>query len=319
MTAASILARRGHRVEVFESRHHVAGNCHDAPLSGLLYHVYGPHVFHTNDARVWKFLNRFTRFKTYEHRVEADTSEGRISIPYNARTEEQLGRRLTDSEIRNLIFRQYSEKQWGMPWEMLPVSITSRVPLRRESGDDRYFTDTFQGIPEGGYTSLVEAMLEGVRVHLNCGEEEWRRHAADLVVYTGKIDALWHYKLGRLPYRSLRFSHERKPEGLGAAVINQCNTKAMTRIYDNAWLTGKGGERGDTVISTEYPCAHDDTNAPFYPIPSAESVALYAKYKRLMAPERSFMLLGRLACYAYIDMWMAVAQVMKKLEYTETE
>lgn len=303
-------------MEVFETRTHVGGNCHDACSSdGLLYHVYGAHIFHTNDAKVWAFLNRFTRFKKYEHRVVADTAAGRISIPYSAKTERQLNRKLSDEEIRELIFRQYSEKQWGMRWEEIPKSIVNRIPVRRESEDDRYFTDSYQGIPENGYTALCEAMLDGVRVHLGCGENDWRRYEADLIVYTGKIDALWQYRFGKLPYRSLALVHERKSCGLEAAVINQCNTKPMTRFYDNGWLTRGERAGGDSIITTEYPCAHHAGNTPFYPIPTAEALALYMQYKALAVETRGLVTMGRLACYAYIDMWMAVAQVMKKLDF----
>jgi UDP-galactopyranose mutase len=322
-TAGRMLYDAGHAVQFLETRDHAGGNCHDEDQGGVRLHKYGPHLFHTNDEAVWDFLSRFTEWTDYRHRVVADTRLGRISIPYNLTTEAQLGRRLTDEEIRDLIFVEYSAKQWGVPWAEMPAAITGRVPTRRENEDDGYFTDRFQGQPKDGYAALFSKMLEGIPVRLGVEKEAWREEAAgaDLVIYTGKIDEYFSYCYGRLPYRSLRFEHTRTTERLPHAVINQCNALPWTRMYDHRWFSGNGGEAGaldkggmqETVLTKEYPLAHDGTNDPYYPMPFGEGMALYQRYKALAEAEPRTIFLGRLATYSYLDMWMAVAQARVKL------
>lgn len=312
-TAARLLADAGHEVEVWEARDHIGGNCHDEKVDGVTIHRYGPHLFHTNDRKVWDFLSRFTEWKDYRHTVVADTALGRISIPYSPITERQLGRALSDEEIRQLIFVEYSEKQWGVPWDQLPAAIKGRVPTRRETADERYFTDLYQGQPAAGYAVLFAKMLEGIPVSLGQEKDSWRqrRAGADRVIYTGKIDEYFDYRYGRLPYRSLRFEHRRSAERLPHAVINQCNRLPYTREYDHACFSQEHPER--TVITREYPLAHDESNEPYYPMPFGEGQALYQKYKELAGQEAATLFLGRLATYSYLDMWMAVAQVMVKI------
>lgn len=312
-TAARLLADEGHEVEIWEARDHTGGNCHDEKSGGVTVHKYGPHLFHTNDRKVWEFLSRFTAWKDYRHTVVADTAMGRISIPYSPLTERQLGRALTEEEIRELIFVEYSEKQWGIPWSELPAAIKGRVPTRRTDEDDRYFTDEYQGQPADGYAAMFARMLEGIPVTTGQDKEAWRerRSAADQVIYTGKIDEYFGCSLGRLPYRSLRFEHRRSRERLPHAVINQCNRLAHTREYDHAWFSLEDPE--ETVITREYPLAHDASNEPYYPMPFGEGQALYQRYKELAAAEEGTLFLGRLATYSYLDMWMAVAQAMVKV------
>ncbi len=343
-TAAVLLSQSGNAVEIFESRSNLAGNCHDQTHGRTMLHTYGPHLFHTNDTEVWEFLSRFTEWTPYQHKVVADTGRGRISIPYNLRTVAQLGGTLTDEEIRELIFAEYSEKQWGVPWQGLPAGITGRVPARRENADDGYFTDKYQAQPKEGYSKMFQRMLEGIPVHLGVGKEEWRKHAAkaDLVIYTGKIDEYFNYCYGQLPYRSLRFEHHQSAERLPHAVINQCNAKPYTRIYDHQYFSGEASpslpavpqppppeeplpagavpwSHGEscpaqtTIITKEYPQAHDANNEPFYPMPFGPGMELYQKYKKLAEAEPRTILLGRLATYSYLDMWMAVKQAMVKL------
>jgi len=157
VTAAILLREKGHDVEIFECRDHIAGNCFDKKNDdGVTVHEYGSHIFHTNDEGVWTFLNRYTKFNNYQHRVRANTKEGQISIPFSKKTAEQLGRDLDPLEIQELLFRDYSERHWGIPWEELPKSISGRVPNKRDNHDDRYFTDKYQGIPERGYTEMFK-------------------------------------------------------------------------------------------------------------------------------------------------------------------
>jgi UDP-galactopyranose mutase len=311
-----------YRPLILEQGREFGGNCADSSNSSGVIHTYGPHLFHTNDAAVWQFLSKFTYWTGYKHRVVADTTRGRISIPYSQTTERQLGKSLSDKAIRDIIFRDYSEKQWGIPWEQMPAAITGRVPMRRENEDTRYFTDKYQGQPKDGYTAMFERMLEGIPVHLGVGKDEWRKHAAkaDLVIYTGKIDEYFNYCYGRLPYRSLRFEHQRSRERLPVAVINQCNTLPYTRMYDHRYFSEESAigapplpEGDETIITKEYPMAHDETNEPFYPMPFGEGQALYQKYKKLADAEKKTIFIGRLATYSYLDMWMAVKQAIVKL------
>lgn len=313
-TAARLLTDAGHNVEMFDSREHIGGNCYDEKQGQVTVHKYGPHLFHTNDEAVWNFLSRFTEWLPYSHKVVADTARGRISIPYSLLTEEQIGVRLTDAEIRELIFVQYSEKQWGVSWEQLPDAIRNRIPARRDNSDDRYFTDRFQGQPKDGYTALFQRMLEGIPVRLGVPRNEWRKVAGDYdhVIYTGKIDEYFDCVYGKLPYRSLRFEHEKSRERLPHAVINQCNDLPFTRLYDHAYFLGE--QPHETVITREFPQAHDDSNEPFYPMPFGAGMELYQKYKELARQEKNTLFLGRLATYSYLDMWMAVAQAMVKLK-----
>ena len=141
VTAAIILKEQGHDVEIFELRDHIGGNCYDSKIGGVTVHKYGSHIFHTNDEDVWKFLNRYTKFNNYVHRVRANTKEGQISIPFSKKTAEQLGKDLSPKEIQELLFIEYSERHWGIPWNELPKSISGRVPNKRDDHDDRYFTD----------------------------------------------------------------------------------------------------------------------------------------------------------------------------------
>jgi len=311
--AARLLADQGHAVEVLDSRPHSGGNCHDERQGEVTVHCYGPHLFHTNDKEVWDFLSRFTGWTDYRHKVVADTSLGRISIPYSLKTEAQLGRKLSDGEIRELIFVDYSEKQWGVPWDDLPAAIKCRVPFRRDNGDDHYFTDAYQGQPAAGYAAMFNRMLEGIPLQVGVDKEAWRsrRQDFDRVIYTGKIDEYFGYACGRLPYRSLRFEHRRSAEGLPHAVINQCNRLPYTREYDHAWFNLESP--AETLITREYPEAHHGSNEPYYPMPFGEGRELYRKYRDLAAGESDTIFLGRLATYSYLDMWMAVAQAMVKV------
>ena len=166
ITSAIILKQKGYDVEIFDSRDHIGGNCYDHKINNITVHQYGPHIFHTNDDEVWSFLNQYTTFNNYVHRARANTKLGLISIPYSKLTEQQLKIKLIDSEIQDLIFKDYSERHWGIKWKDLPSSISSRVPTRRDNFDDRYFTDKYQGIPSSGYTYMITNMLDGIKVNL---------------------------------------------------------------------------------------------------------------------------------------------------------
>ena len=319
VTAAILLREKGHDVEIFECRDHIAGNCFDKKNDdGVTVHEYGSHIFHTNDENVWAFLNRYTKFNDYQHRVRANTKEGLISIPFSKKTAEQLGRDLDPLEIQELLFRDYSERHWGIPWEELPKSISGRVPNKRDNHDDRYFTDKYQGIPENGYTEMFKAMLEGFTVHLGVSKDEYKKHTCDLTVYTGKPDEYYDFEYGKLPYRSLIFEHKRVKQDKNmfswdlGSVINECNTKPFNRSMDSSVYLNETAEY--TTITRDHPCEHDETNEAIYPKTFGEGPDIFGKYKKLQKADKNTIFLGRLATYKYLDMWMAVAQVQQHLK-----
>ena len=316
ITSAILLKEKGHDVEIFECRSHIGGNCYDRDVDGVKVHQYGAHIFHTNDEDVWCFLNRYTKFNNYVHKVRAHTELGLISIPYSKLTTQQIGRELSPDEITTLIFKQYSERHWGTSWDNLPKSITNRVPNKRDNFDDRYFTDKYQGIPENGYTEMLTAMLEGIKVHKDISIREYKNLNHDLLVYTGKPDEYFDCCYGKLPYRSLRFQHTSEKSSNNysfskGAVINECNANLFNRTVDNSVFLNQKTE--DTIFTKDFPEEHDESNEPIYPKNFGESLKLFERYKKLMLKENRTIFVGRLATYKYLDMWMAVKQAMVKV------
>lgn len=309
-TAASVLRRLGHHVEVFEVRGHIGGNCHDAIDRGVMVQRYGPHCFHTNNHEVWNYLGNFTRFNDVQLRVLGNTALGMIPIPFNRKALEITGP-MDDHELERLIFHEYSEKQWGIEWNSLPSFIKQRVMTRRDSEDCRYHLDAYQGIPERGYSEMIAAMLEGVTVHLGEGKQVWTRRRWDHVVYTGSIDEFFKYCHGRLPYRSLRFEYDVQPKR-PQMQINECNSlHAWTRSVDHShWLKQ---EVNETVIGKEFPCEFDGTNERYYPKPWGNALATYQRYRAMAEARREVTFVGRLATYKYLDMDDVVAQTLQKI------
>lgn len=310
--AARILADRGHRVEVFETRPHTGGNCHDAWQHGILVHQYGPHGFHTDKHYVWDFVTRFANFRSTAFEVVANTLLGVIPIPFNDVSAALMGN-LSPEEIRDLLFVDYSEKHWGIPWSQIPASITSRVPQRRSGRDCRYHLDRWQGVPEHGYHEWFSALLDGITVHLNCAQEEWRRHRADHLVFTGSVDDYFGRWLGTLEYRSLEFDYEIAPKRQEFQ-INECNRiNPWTRSVDHShWLDQQAPL---TVIGKERPTEWDGTNIRYYPKPFGVNPGLYQQYRDAARAEPNTTFVGRLATYKYIDMDDVIAQVMRALDH----
>jgi UDP-galactopyranose mutase len=316
VTAAILLKEQGHQVEIFELRDHIGGNCYDSKINGVTVHKYGSHIFHTNDEEVWKFLNRYTNFNNYVHRVRANTKEGLISIPFSKKTAEELGHDLSPEEIQELLFKEYSERHWGVKWEDLPKSITGRVPNKRDDFDDRYFTDKYQGIPEKGYTEMFRAMLDGIKVNLGVERDSWRKLKADKTIYTGKISEYFNLAFGKLPYRSLKFQHfsAKSSEDFSwekGAVINECNQKPFNRTMDSSIYLNEQVE--ETILTRDFPEEHNEYNEAIYPKNFGRAKDIYSKYKTASVAEPNTIFLGRLATYKYLDMWMAVKQVLTKL------
>ena len=318
ITSAILLKEQGHDVEIFETREHIGGNCYDEKIDGITVHKYGSHIFHTNDKGVWDFVNRYSKFNNYIHKVRANTKYGLISIPYNKKTAEQIGRDLSPKEIQDLIFKDYSERHWGINWEDLPKSISGRIPNKRDNYDERYFAEDYQGIPVNGYTAMFKNMLDGIPVNVGVKKNEYKKLKCDKLIYTGKPDEFFDFKFGKLPYRSLRFEHFKSDRDKSysfekGCVINECNSKPYNRTGDNGIFL-KETNLNHTIYTRDYPEEHNETNDPIYPKNFGEGLQIYEKYKQAILSENNVMFLGRLATYKYLDMWMAIKQVMTKIK-----
>lgn len=304
LTASVLLRDHGYDVEVFETRDHIGGNCYDG--NGI--HQYGPHIFHTFDNSVMDFVNRFTELNGYKHRVLAETDEGIIPVPFNDISEALVGKK-TDEQIINLIFKYYSAKQWGARWDDLPDSIRGRVKVRRENKRTSYFLEPHQGLPKIGYSAMFDSMAEGAKVHLCCGEDDWRRQKSDIVVYSGRIDKYFDCCKSELMYRSLIIGHKSGfGERLPAPVINHCSQyRNSTRSYDNLQLGGKD------VISTETPVAHRAGMSPYYPIRFGINEKRTQDYLSLAGKESGTVFIGRLGLNQYMNMDAAIATTTEQI------
>ncbi len=343
-TAARVLAEAGHGVTVIDQRPHIAGNAFDRlDAHGVMVHEYGPHIFHTNSKRVFEFLSRFTDWRFYEHRVLAQVEGQLLPFPINRTTLNRLyGLQLDEAgaaehlarvreprdtvrssadlvlstvgrDLCDRFFRGYTRKQWGLELEDLSAGVAARIPVRHDD-DDRYFTDTFQFMPSEGYTRLFERLLEhpAIEVRLGTRHEPGSGHAGhDALVFTGPIDEYFGHRLGRLPYRSLRFRHEHlagverfQPTG----TVNYPLTESYTRITEFKHLTGQ--RAAGTSIVYEHPT---DEGSPYYPIPRPENERLHQRYAALAEAEaaRGVVFVGRLAQYRYYNMDQVTAAAMK--------
>jgi UDP-galactopyranose mutase len=311
--SAILLKQAGYDISVVETRSHIGGNCYDSNISGTLVHNYGPHLFHTNDDEVYFFLSKYTEWFDFNNRPKGNTKLGLISLPYSKKTTNELGRELAQEEIVDVIFKDYSEKQWGVPFDQIPKSITNRIPKTKDRDNPTWYEgEKYQCLPKHGYTKMFENMLAGIPVRLGCGKHDWKTQDASVVVYTGKIDEYFDYCYGPLPYRSLKFIHSTSSEKMTHPIVNQNNKDVLyTRKYDHSYFNYT--HNGGTIITEEYPAQCGDNDIPFYPIPWGEGLKIYAKYKELADKEENVIFLGRLATYTYLDMWMAVKQAMIKI------
>ena len=340
----------GRRVLVIDRRDHVAGNVYTCPVEGIQVHRYGAHIFHTNDAEVWAYVNRFAEFNRFTNSPVANYRGELYSLPFNmytfnrmwgvvtpAEAAERIGQQRREAGItepRNLeeqaislvgrdiyekLVKGYTEKQWGRPCSELPAFIIRRLPVRL-TFDNNYFNARFQGIPVRGYTAMVENMLDGAEVRLSTDflkERESLAPLADRVVYTGAIDAYFGYCLGPLAYRAVRFETEvlDMPNFQGNAAVNYTDRETpWTRIIEHKWFTfGKDEEGRDlprTVISREYSSEWKPGDEPYYPLNDAANTALYGQYAELAKAERGVIFGGRLAEYRYYDMDQVIASAL---------
>ena len=338
------LAEAGHNIEVFESRDHVAGNCHTRRHeSGVMVHVYGPHIFHTQHERVWNYVRRFANFKPYRHRVRAMVGEKAFQMPMNlglinsffgtsftpAEAEafvatkadatitnptsfEDPALRLVGRELYEAFFAGYTRKQWGVDPKELPASILARLPLRF-TDDDSYFSHPYQGIPEHGYTAIVEAILDhpNISVSLSTRISRAELRSYDHVFWSGPIDAYFDHQHGRLGYRTLDFTPEVVDGDFqGCPVVNYCDAEVpYTRITEHKHFA-PWESHGRSVIYREYSRLCGDDDVPYYPIRLVKEKAQLVDYVQLARAERGVTFLGRLGTYRYLDMDVTINEAL---------
>lgn len=340
---------KGKSVLVVDKRPNIAGNVYTEKQEGINVHMYGAHIFHTNDKRVWNYITQFAEFNRFTNSPVANYKGELYSMPFNmytfnkmwgvvtpeeaaAKIEEQ--KREITGEPKNLeeqaislvgrdiyekLVKGYTEKQWGRDCKELPAFIIKRLPVRL-TFDNNYFNALYQGIPIGGYTKMVENLLDGIEVRLNTDYLEHKAELdalADKVVYTGPIDAYFGFKLGTLEYRSVRFENETLdiPNFQGNAAVNYTDRETpWTRIIEHKWFEfGKDEDGNDlpkTIISREYSSEWKAGDEPYYPVNDEKNGQLYARYKELADKETGVIFGGRLGEYKYYDMDTTIASVL---------
>ncbi len=340
-----MLAEAGHKVTVLDARDHIAGNCHtlrDAG-TGVMVHVYGPHIFHTDDAEVWDYVNRYETFQPYKNRVKT-TSQGAVySLPVNLHTINQFfGQTLRPDEAKTFLegkadtsisdpqtfedqalrfvgrdlyeafFKGYTIKQWGCSPTELPASILKRLPVRFNY-DDNYFFHKFQGMPENGYTAMVERILDHPGITVTLGTTVTRDQAADYdhVFYSGPIDGWFGYDLGRLGYRTLDFERfEYQGDWQGCAVMNYGDVDVpYTRITEHKHFAPWESHEG-SVLYKEYSRACGPEDIPYYPIRQVAEKTLLAEYVEKARAEDNVTFVGRLGTYRYLDMDVTIREAL---------
>lgn len=339
------LANAGYHITVFDSRPHVGGNCHterDAE-TGVMTHVYGPHIFHTSNEKVWKYVQQFDEFVPFTNRVKSITGGKVYSLPVNLltinqffgktfspkeaeafmaeigdasitdpQTFEEQALRFVGRDLYEAFFKGYTMKQWGMHPSELPASILKRLPVRFNY-DDNYYASTYQGMPRNGYTFIVERMLEHPNITLHLGTRFDRAQAADFdhVFYSGPIDAWFGFSEGRLGYRTLDFVPERhEGDYQGNPVINYGDMDVpWTRISEHKHFS-PWEQHDKTIVFKEYSrlCGEEDT--PYYPIRLVKDKAQLTRYVELARQEHGVTFVGRLGTYRYLDMHVTIAEAL---------
>ena len=336
----------GKKCLVIDRNSHIGGGCYTENVAGINVHKYGPHIFHTSDAEVWNFVNSLVPFNNFVNSPIAFYKGRRYNLPFNMNTFQQLwgvntleeakaiiesqraeyadiqeprnleeqALKLAGRDIYETLVKGYSEKQWGMKATEIPAFVIRRLPFRFEFNNN-YFNDTYQGIPIGGYTNIFNKLLDGCDVRLNTDYFENRQYfdsQADVIVFTGQIDAFFNYRFGELDFRSLRFEYKQL-DGVadyqGNAVVNYTDAEVpYTRCIEHKHF--EFGQQPDTVITYEYSQKWAKGAAPYYPINNDRNNHLYAQYAELASQTPNVVFGGRLAEYKYYDMHQIVRNVL---------
>jgi UDP-galactopyranose mutase len=337
--------QQGKKCLVIDRRSHLGGNVYCENIEGINVHKYGAHIFHTSNKEVWNFVNSIVEFNRYTNspianykgklynlpfnmntfyalwgvktpeeakiRIEEQRKEANISEPKNL---EEQAISLVGTDIYEILIKGYTEKQWGRKCTELPAFIIKRLPIRF-TFDNNYFNDTYQGIPIGGYNKLIDGLLSGIETRCDTDffkNREYFENIADNIVFTGKIDAFYNYRFGKLEYRTVRFETKILDctNFQGNAVVNYTEKEVpYTRIIEHKHF--EFGAQPKTVISKEYSSEWKEGSEPFYPVNDAKNNALYQQYKNLTDKESNVIFGGRLAEYKYYDMDKIVEQVIK--------
>ena len=340
-------------VLVIDKRPNIAGNIYTEKVEGINFHKYGAHIFHTNDTGVWNYITQFATFNRFTNSPVANYKGELYSMPFNMYTfnkmwgvvtpeeaaekiEEQKSEitgepknleeqaiSLVGRDIYEKLVKGYTEKQWGRDCKELPAFIIKRLPVRL-TFDNNYFNALYQGIPVGGYTKMVENMLDGIEVRLNVDflkEREKYEALADRIIYTGAIDAYFDYALGNLEYRSVRFENEVLdiPNFQGNAAVNYTDRETpWTRIIEHKWFEFGKDEAGNdlpkTVISKEYSSEWKPGDEPYYPVNDEKNNKLYQEYKKMSEKEEKVIFGGRLGEYKYYDMDVTIRSALNLAE-----
>jgi len=347
---ARCMTDRGRTCLVFEKRNHVGGNIYSRKIEGIEVHQYGPHIFHTDKEQVWNFVNRFASFNHFVYSPVANYRGRLYNLPFNMNTFHELWGINTPEEAREIIERQkresgienpenleeqavmlagndiyeklvkgYTEKQWGKPCRELPAFIITRLPLRF-TFDNNYFNHPHQGIPTGGYTRMVERMLEGIEVRLETDYLEHKKeyeNVAGKILYTGAVDEYFDYCFGELEYRSLRFETEtlNMENYQGVAGMNYTDAETpYTRIIEHKHFEFGVGNPGKTIITREFPIPWKPGEEAYYPINDKRNMELYERYREESRKQEKVIFAGRLGTYQYYDMDQVIASVLELAE-----
>lgn len=344
------LAQAGHQVVIFDTRPHVAGNCHTErdKETDVMVHVYGPHIFHTSNERVWNYIQQFDKFMSFTNRVKSIYNGKVYSLPINLmtinaffgktfnpreaaefmdsigdksitepQTFEEQALRFVGKDLYEAFFKGYTQKQWGMHPSELPASILKRLPVRFNY-DDSYYASKFQGMPKNGYTYIVERMLDHSNIEVFLKTPFSREQSADYdhVFYSGPIDAWFSYPEGRLGYRTLDFAVERhEGDYQGNAVINYGNQEVpYTRISEHKHFA-PWEQHDNTLIYKEYSRLCEEKDTPYYPIRLVKDKTQLARYVELANSEKNVTFVGRLGTYRYLDMHVTIAEALDVAEH----
>jgi len=340
---------RKKRCLIIEKRNHVGGNLYCELIEGINVHTYGAHIFHTNDAEIWEYVNQLVDFNRYTNSPIANYKGELYNLPFNMNTFYQLWKvktpdeaklrlkeevdvykdltpdnleeqalKLVGKDIYDKLIKGYTEKQWGRKAKDLPAFIIKRIPLRFLF-DNNYFNDRYQGIPIGGYNGLIDKMLEGSQVILNCNYLEEKHNFSNIaghIVYTGMLDAHFGYSHGKLEYRSLEFKNEVLdiPDFQGNAVVNYTDYETpYTRIIEHKHF--EYGQQANTVITREYPQEWDESKEPYYPINDEKNARLFHIYKERANTLTNITFGGRLADYSYYDMDVTIRKALDTFNF----
>lgn len=343
---ARVMTEKGYRCMVLDKRNHIGGNIYSSEIEGIEVHQYGPHIFHTDNERVWKFMNRFAEFNHFIYCPVANYQGELYNLPFNMNTFYQLWGTKTPEEARSVINKQvaesgitepanleeqairlvgrdiyeklikgYTAKQWGMSCKELPAFIIRRLPVRF-TYDNNYFNHPHQGIPQNGYTAMIEQILSGIEVRLNTDyllHKKEYENQAKYVVFTGSIDAYYGYCYGALEYRSLRFETEVLDEGnyQGVAGMNFTDIDTpYTRIVEHKHFHFGKGNPEKTIITREYSAAWKPGDEPYYPINNEKNNTLYEKYRKRAEQDKNVIFAGRLGQYQYFDMDKVIDSIL---------